>query len=236
MLHKPIRRQNHYLLIYTTLLVACLGSTLLACSPSGKSSMKAYNQAGRLKPFDAIIVPGIPFKNGHWDSTMKARVLWSYILYKNGYTCNIIYSGAAVYSPYKESVIMGLYARQLGIPARHIFCDTQAYHSTENVYYSYLIAQQQGFKTIALATDPGQSTLLRSFTRRRFASPIFHLPFIEDSIKAYNYLNPTIDPASAHVDNFVSIVDKESMWHRLGGTLGRDINFKQYKHHKVSPL
>ena len=99
---------------------------LLSCTTSKKKTARDLAHA--------IIVPGIPFNNGNWDSVMKGRVLWSYVLYKNGYTKNVIYSGSAVYSPYFEAVIMGLYAEQLGIPREHIFCETKARHSTENVY------------------------------------------------------------------------------------------------------
>ncbi len=189
-----------------------------------------------MKAFDAIIVPGIPFENGHWDSVMKARVLWSWVLYKNGYTKNIIYSGGAVYSPYKEAVIMGLYAQQLGIPAEHIYYDTMAQHSTENVYYSYLIAKEQGFKSIALATDPFQSFLLRGFTRRRFTSLIYHIPFVVDTLRAYSHLNPKIDPTPAAVENFVSITDRQGMMRRFKGTMGRDINWDQYEGKRLEAL
>jgi hypothetical protein len=167
---------------------------------------------------------------------MKARVLWSYILYKNGYVKNIIYSGAAVYSPYKEAVIMGLYAQALGIPREHIFYDTSARHSTENVYYSYLIAREKGFKTLALATDPFQSFMLRGFTRRRFATPIYHVPFVVDSLRAYANLNPQINPKPAEVENFVSITEQQGMMRRFRGTMGRDINWTQHEGKRLDPL
>ncbi len=209
---------------------------LSGCITPRRGPQNALTRASKMKAFDAVIVPGLPFKNGHWDSVMKARVLWSYVLYKNGYTRNIIYSGAAVYSPYKEAVIMGLYAQQLGIPAEHIFYDTLARHSTENVYYSYLLAKEKGFKTLALATDPFQSFMLRGFTRRRFATPIYHIPFVVDSLKVYARLNPLIDPRPAAVNNFVSITDRESMMKRFRGTMGKDIDWTQYENRMLDPL
>jgi len=207
-----------------------------SCMTATRGSGKSLSRAAKMKSFDAVIVPGIPFRNGSWDSVMKARVLWSYVLYKNGYAKNIIYSGAAVYSPYKEAVIMGLYAQALGIPKEHIFYDTLARHSTENVYYSYLIAREKGFKTLALATDPFQSFMLRGFTRKRFATPIYHIPFVIDSLKAYSRLNPTIDPTPAAVDSFVSITDQQGMMQRFRGTMGRDINWAQYEGKRLDPL
>src|SRR5438067_574875 len=67
------------------------------------------NPDSSINSFDAIIVPGVPFENGRWSQTMKSRVGWSYYLYRKGIAKNIIYSGAAVYSPYVEARIMALY-------------------------------------------------------------------------------------------------------------------------------
>jgi uncharacterized SAM-binding protein YcdF (DUF218 family) len=188
------------------------------------------------KSFDAIIVPGVPFRNGHWDSTMKGRVLWSYILYQKGFARNIIFSGNAVYSPYYEAKIMGQYAQELGVPAVHIFYDTMAEHSTENVFYSYELARKLGFKSVALATDPFQSAMLRLFTRRRFTSPVVHIPFIEDTLLQYNHLEPVIDPAPAYKEGFVSITERESFWKRFRGTIGKNIPWKDKKAKKAGKL
>ena len=187
--------------------------------------------------FDVLIVPGVPFKNNKWDSIMKGRVIWSYILYKNGLAKNIIYSGNAVYSPHYEAKIMGLYAIQLGIPVANIFYDTLAEHSTENIYYSYGIARKQGFKTIALATDPFQSSMLKSFTRKRFGTPIIHLPFVIDSLKKYNNLDPVINASSAKTDDsFNALPNRKSFWKRFKGTIGKDIPWDQYPERIVPKL
>ncbi|MCD6012266.1 MAG: hypothetical protein K0Q79_2128 [Flavipsychrobacter sp.] len=209
---------------------------LFGCFSSQKVPKREIASAALLKPFDAIIVPGIPFKNCEWDTVMKGRVIWAYILYKDGFTKNIIFSGSSVYSPYFESKIMGLYAQKLGIPKEHIFYETEARHSTENVYFSYLLAKKLGFKSLALATDPVQSRLLRGFTRKRFGSPIHHLPFVINTLKEYNHLNPSIDPTSAKAENFISITEKESFWQRMRGTLGKDIDWSQYEDGKVGGL
>lgn len=202
-----------------------------------KSATKQFARSKKYAPYDVLIVPGIPFENGKWDRVMKSRVLWSWILYKNGMVKNVIYSGSAVYSPYKEGMIMALYAAKLGIPKEHIFYETAARHSTENVYYSYLLAKEKGFKSIALGTDPYfQSPTLKSFTKRRFATYIYHIPFVKDSLIAYDALEPTIDPASAKVDNFTSIMKKEGFWERFRGTLGKDIDWSQYKDGRLEAL
>lgn len=186
--------------------------------------------------YDVLIVPGVPFEGEQWSSLMRARVLWSYFLYQRGIVRNVIYSGAAVYTPYKEAAIMRLYALELGIPDRHIFTDTLAQHSTENIYYAYRIAMQMGFKSIALGTDPVQSALLKGFTRRRFGSPIQHIPFFPDSLTALYDLQPVIDPFSAKIQaDFESLTERKNTWQRFRGTMGRGIPWEKGRK-KLPPL
>lgn len=227
---------------HSTLLLLILAVCCTACQPgimSKRAIRKSYTRAEQQKlvPFDAVIIPGVPYFKGGWDTMMKQRVLWSWILYKNGYVRNIIYSGGAVYTRYCEARIMGLYGQALGIPKERIFFDTMARHSTENIYYSYLLAKKQSFKSIAVATDPGQSRLLRSFTRKRFSTPIYHLPCNPDSVRHYGALNPLIDPGTARVDGeWQSIMQQESFWQRFRGTLGRGIDFSKHPGGKVEAL
>lgn len=195
--------------------------TQAACISYRKRPTRLYNEVlTTQRTFDAGIVPGYFFDGKHWDTVIKGRVIWAYHLYEMGIIKNIIFSGSAVYSPYFESKIMGLYAQQLGVPAEHILYDTLAEHSTENIFYSYRIAKKNGFKSLALVTDPFQSSMLKGFTRRRFATKIYHLPFMVDTIRKLNHVNPVIDPASAFDKNFKSLVDRESRFQRFRGTLG----------------
>ncbi len=188
------------------------------------------------KSFDVAIVPGVPFYNNQWDSVMKGRVLWADFLYKKGIVRNIIFSGSAVYSPYYEARIMGLYAKELGMPEANIFVETQAEHSTENIYYSYEIARKLGFKTIALVTDPFQSIMMGGFTRRRFETPIWHLPFIVDTLRKLNDIELAIDPSSAYKEAFRSIEKRENRLRRLRGTFGAFIPWEDKKRRKAAPL
>lgn len=209
---------------YPLLFMLCL--LLSSCSLAVKRAGRLYKETVKKKPvYDAIIVPGVPFQNGLWDDIMKARVLWSVYLYKNNYTRNIIYSGAAVYSHFYEAKIMGLYARKLGVDQSHIYFDTLARHSTENIYYSYKLAKSKGFKSIALATDPFQSALLGTYTKKRFKSPIPHIPVNFDVLKTLDQSNPAIDSMLAYKSGFVSIYQQESFFTRLWGTFGKQVYY-----------
>lgn len=185
-----------------------------------KRALKAHSQ------YDAVIVPGVPFIEPAWDITMQMRVLWAVHLYQRGFTKNIIMSGGSVYSPYVEGQIMKLYAIQLGVPADNILIDDKAQHSTENLWYSTILAKQTGFENIAVATDPFQSRMMYRFAKKRLNTLKF-LPVIFDTLRTLNHTTPTIDYLPYKINDFKSITETQSKWYRLMGTMGKHINFKQ---------
>jgi uncharacterized SAM-binding protein YcdF (DUF218 family) len=183
---------------------------------------KCYKEAIAKEPFDAAIVPGFPHQKDNWSQVVKGRVYWAVYLYKHGMVKNIIFSGSAVYSPYIESEVMALYARELGIPQECIFTETRAEHSTENLYYSYELAKNKGFKTIALATDPAQSSFLKSY-KRKFKLDIEFIPILYDTLKVINKVDPDIEEEKAFVPDFVPLTEREGIIKRLRGTRGHVI-------------
>jgi len=178
--------------------------------------------------YDVIIVPGVPFNDDFWTDVLLGRIYWSHYLFENGITKNIIYSGSAVYTPYIESEIMAMYGRQLGIPKSAILTETKAEHSVENVYYSYNLAREMGFKKIALATDPFQSRMVKRPSKRMNVDIDF-IPFslkMIDTLNMESLKNMTIDSQNAYVKDFVSLDERKNFFQRLKGTLGRNIDFK----------
>lgn len=210
--------------------------SVVSCAFSEKASVRLLKEAEQSASFDAIIVPGVPFENGRWDTIMKGRVYWSKYLYDHGIAKNIIYSGSAVYSPYYEAEIMALYAEALGIPVEHIFTETKAEHSTENLYYGYKKAQQLGFKKVALASDPFQAKLLRGYARRRVSTDIQIIPMIVDTLKKMQpqMSDPQIPYAKAYKENFISITQRDSFWKRLKGTIRGNIDTTAYEGNTTS--
>lgn len=190
-----------------------------------------YEKNILLEPYDAIIVPGVPFDSA-WSYTMKGRVLWSVYLYRNGYVKNIIYSGSAVYSPFTEGKIMAMYAEKLGVKPANIFVESRAEHSTENVFYSGLIAKKKGFKKVALATDRFQSRTLSDYlpkVRRKLDLDIRSLPMQDELTATMPHDDPAIEYNLARVDSFVSLVNRESKLKRFWGTMGKNIKYRQEK-------
>lgn len=188
-----------------------------------QSAYKAYDIAESNMPFDAIIVPGVPYDTT-WSQVMKMRVLWSVELYRKGLTKKVIYSGSSVYTPYVEARIMALYAHELGVDTNDILIEGRAEHSTENVWYGYQLAKENGLTNIALATDPFQNAMLRSFIKKKDLD-INLVPIIIDQIKPLMESTiVVIDPSSAQVEDFVALPDRESRMQRWRGTMGKNID------------
>ncbi len=205
-------------------------ATGISCSFSEKNTVRMLARSSG-KTYDMIIVPGVPLRNGVWDSTMKARLYWSKYLFDKGIVKNIMYSGSSVYTPYYEGDVMALYAIAIGIPKEHVFSETKAEHSTENLYYSYYKSKKLGFSKIALATDPFQAKQLRSFAKRRLSERVDVIPIVFDTLKAMEpaMTNPVIDYQKAYNKDFVSIKNRQTFWKRFKGTMSWNIDKKAYK-------
>lgn len=177
-----------------------------------------------------IAVPGVPFTEDGWDSTMKARVYWAKHLYDKGIAKNIMFSGSAVGSPYFEGEIMALYAKALGIPEKKIYTETKAEHSTENLYYVYLKSKKLGFKHIALATDPFQAKQLKRFAKKKISPDVGIIPIVFDTLRKMQpfMISPKIDYQKAYKSNFVPLSQRESFWKRFKGTMGKNIDRNAY--------
>ena len=202
---------------------------LNACSFSAKTTERYYQKA-QATTYDVVAVPGVPFTEAGWDSTMKARVYWAKHLYDRGIAKNIMFSGSSVYSPYYEGEIMALYAIALGIPKEHVFSETKAQHSTENLYYVYLKSKNLGFTKIALATDPFQAKQLKRFARLRIGEKTGIIPILFDTLRALQpfMTDPAIDYKKAYNSDFVPLKSRESFWKRLRGTMGKNIDYNAY--------
>jgi uncharacterized SAM-binding protein YcdF (DUF218 family) len=216
---------NHFskynlLLFFTLILVT-------SCSFFRPGAGKLFRRAIKNQPYDVIIVPGVPFDGKDWSTAMKGRVIWANYLIQKGIAKNVIFSGAAVYTPYVEAKIMALYAEVLGTPKEKIFIEDQAQHSTENIYNSYQLAKKMGFSKMAVASDPFQSNLLMRFTKRRFKLKIDHIPFVIDTLSLIDDVFPKINPVSAFVSNFKPITETQSFRQRFRGTRGKNIKFEK---------
>jgi uncharacterized SAM-binding protein YcdF (DUF218 family) len=207
-----------FLYVHGVLIIALL---LTHCSVT-KKAKREYDEAVKEKPFDVVIVPGIPYDSVNGNRVMTMRVYWAKLLYDSGFTKNVIFSGSSVYNSYVEGIVMKIMADSLGIPSDHTFAETKAEHSTENVFYSWKMAKELGFEKIALATDPYQSALLSSF-RKKYCPGVQSMPIIFGTMNIDSLKLPVINPASAFRKSSVPITEREGFWKRFRGTMGKRV-------------
>jgi uncharacterized SAM-binding protein YcdF (DUF218 family) len=200
-----------FLIIVATLMVVS------ACNVR-KIARRIYATHISNAPYDAVIIPGMPY-----DSTTQqtkgfnARIVWAKKLYDAGVAKNIIFSGAACYSPYVEAEVMKLIAIEMGLPKEHLYTETKAEHSKENVYFGWLLAQKLGFKKVALASDPYQSFFLEGFIQANVPQ-MGIIPIDVDSLKKYYIPLPKADLSSAYVKDFIPLNKRESFGTRIKHT------------------
>lgn len=189
------------------LLIACVFSS---CSILNHHTVATYNRNVLHGPFDVVIVPGLPYDTANINPMLKARILWAKELYHNGIARNIIFSGNAVHSPYVEAVVMKMMADSLGIPNHHTFIEDKALHSNENIAYGVALANQMGFKKIAVATDPIQAILMQKYKRDNNYD-VHLLPFSITAMPLYYKTPvPAINHQVAFVADFVPLKERES--------------------------
>ena len=211
-------------------IILIITAALHSCAYSKKAAFKLLEEA-KTKSYDIIVVPGVPFNTPEWDRVMRGRVYWSKYLYDLGIAKNVMYSGSSVYTAYYEGDIMAMYAVAIGIPKEHVFSETKAEHSTENIYYSYKKAKKLGFKTIALASDQFQTKTLHGFTRRKLNNDVGMIPWYMPIIKkmAPDMLSPKIEHEKALNPAFISIKKREGFFKRLKGTSGKNVDVHLYE-------
>lgn len=209
-------------------LIVIVCSLLLVSCANIKYAEKMNQIALKTAPYDVVIVPGVPYLDESLSAVMAARILWSKYLVDSGIAKHIIYSGAAVGTPYYEGKIMKIIADSLGINPNITFSEIRAEHSTENVYYSMKMAQKMGFSKIALATDPFQVKMLKSFLKKRCGNMAV-LPIVFPKIDPQQnrkFSLPAIDAKDAYVPDFIPLADRQSFFERFRGTLGKHIDFE----------
>ncbi len=189
------------------LLTLVAGMLLSSCSIINYTASKTYHRYVSDVPYDAIIVPGIPYDSVKPNRILLARMHWAKHLYEAGIAKNIIFSGSAVHTPFVEGKAMKMIADSMGIPPQNTFIEYHALHSTENVDYGMELADSLGFKKVAVATDPFQSLFLSLHIKDRKLN-VALLPFQLDSMKTFNRPLPAINYADAYVQNFVPLKNR----------------------------
>lgn len=209
------------------LFIITIGLLTESCFWFRPSARKMNRLALKTHPtYDAIIVPGIQFVEPVWDRVLQLRLIWAKHLYDKGIARNIITSGSSVYTPYVEAQIMAEYLVAMGVPREHIFIEDKAEHSTENLWYGYLLAKRHGFRSIAVCSDPFQSKMLYRFAKKRTNRQVHFLPAIFDTLRCLPHDTPAVAFRHLRIQDFVPITERQTKWKRFRGTMGLNIDYK----------
>ena len=188
---------------FLLVVIGCLLLAYIGCSLDSRVA-KANAKYMKRAPFDAIIVPGFPYLQVKDEILFNVRMNFAKELYEKGIAKNIIFSGAAVHSPYIEGKIMKIIADSLGIPANHTFVEDKALHSNENAINGTRLAHKLGFKNIAVATDPYQFAYM-VYLLKFYTSSTAIISFFTNQMPVDMQPMPRVDTTQAYVKNFVPI-------------------------------
>lgn len=199
-----MKKLKWFLLVVVLLVVA--GYTATQLFKHHIRLMYTANLAGA--PYDVVIIPGLPYDTPTPNNLFKARMLWAKTLYNKGVVKNIIYSGAAVHTPYVEGTVMKDISVLMGIPPQHTFAETKAEHTVNNVDEGLKLARSLGFKRIAVATDPFQTLFLRRYIKQHNL-PLALLPFSLEAFVGFEKMPfPQFNAEHAFVQGFVPLKER----------------------------
>jgi len=129
-----------YLLIAYTPLVWFIASPLkLAQSPQNSEAI--------------VVFAGGVGESGKAAEGYEERVQYAVELYKQGYARNLIFSSGYMYV-FREPVIMKALAVSLGVPADAILLEDKAKNTYENVEFTKIILDAEGWHRILLVSSP----------------------------------------------------------------------------------
>ncbi|MGB0404365.1 MAG: YdcF family protein [Salibacteraceae bacterium] len=209
-------------LIQRALLILMVAGTLSSCKSLNykKIAVNRYQYAEKVKPFDVLVVPGTPYYNEGMTEVMLYRLLWAEHLYKKGFSKYIMFSGAAVYTPFVEACIMKQYAMLLDIPEDKILIEPKAENSVDNIYYANLQARELDLKDLLVATDTYQSLRYSRFQKKTNIQ--FNMtPMQVDSLNLDFRFKTTINDSVCHQPGWVDYKKRKAWYERFARSGGK---------------
>lgn len=125
---------------------------LLALTLTLLSACHAARSGVQREPLRAALVPGCPaHSDGSLSSCNWRRAAWATSLYRRGRVDRILFSGGPASNRVPEALAMKAGAVALGVPAEHIYTETQSRHTDENAAFSVPIAHHFGVDLVLAA-------------------------------------------------------------------------------------
>jgi Uncharacterized conserved protein len=134
--------------------ILCTG--LLAVSILVTFAPGVCHRMSRLRSnYDVIIILGCPAtREGKPSPTMRSRMAAALDAYRQKHASELICSGGSVYNTYQEANVMADLAEASGVPARHVFRETQSANTYENIANSIRMMGEKGWTSALIVTSP----------------------------------------------------------------------------------
>ncbi|MFO0551487.1 MAG: YdcF family protein [Polyangiaceae bacterium] len=127
--------------------------------PAPPNPYTATPEAGECiaQEHDAIIILGCPSnQDGTPSDCQKKRADMAVTLFEDGYGAHFIVSGAAVHAPGVEAEVLSTLLQERGIRQDLIVLEPRAEHTDENIYYSSLLMEENGWRSaLVVSENPG---------------------------------------------------------------------------------
>lgn len=138
-------------LLAAAILCAALASSILFIFAPG-----VFHRMSRLRSnYDVIIILGCPAtREGKPSPIMRSRMAAALDAYRQRHAHEIICSGGSVHNAYREADVMAGLAETSGVPARHVFRETQSANTYENIANSVRMMMEKGWTSALIVTSP----------------------------------------------------------------------------------
>ncbi len=108
----------------------------------------------RLTHFDTIIVLGCPAELDGQPSTEEiTRVTEAVQEFKAGRAGHMLFTGGPTENTFVEGQVMADLAEKMGVPASDVVVENQAHDTVQNIYFSYKLMQQRGWKSAEVVSS-----------------------------------------------------------------------------------
>lgn len=189
--------------IYRFLLAILLGVSSYIAFYSWLNHLEAeieqFAAVDEAQPADAAIVLGAAVYRGYPSPVFRERINHAIYLYHSGTVNYLIFTGGVGYGDnIAEAEAAQTYAQAAGVPAEHIFIETESTLTYDNLIQARQIVTQNQLETVLIVSDPlhmrraitmardvGLTAYSSPTPTSRYRTPRTQEPFLERETRYY---------------------------------------------------
>ncbi|MCB0036446.1 MAG: YdcF family protein [Anaerolineales bacterium] len=164
-----------------------------------ETEIEQFATVDEARPADAAIVLGAAVYRGYPSPVFRERINHAINLYHAGTVDYLIFTGGIGYGDdIAEAEAAQAYAQAAGVPAAHIFIETESTLTYDNLLQAHEIVTQNQFDTVLIVSDPlhmrravtmahdvGLTAYSTPTPTSRYRTPRTQQPFLERETRYY---------------------------------------------------